>query len=241
MRILLGLFWALVGGVVGFIIGAVGASVFAGVTSMTDREGARGYFVIAFGLIGAVIGIITGIVLYGRSAPSGQGAAYTGSGILGFVGLIAAIALGLWAFMQLREAPLEYGGAMANLDMEFRVKSTDIPVSNPESWLNIEVQTSKTRPVASVSWSSRRIEGEYTIIPAVQGPLYRAGNRFIVVRVGEQQVEMFMPPIKRTPNPKADWSEWYHPHSVDPPYGVTPPAPLKPKLEMRYKVSVYGQ
>ena len=129
MRVLLGLFWALVGGVVGFVVGAVGATMYAGATNMSNREGGRGYFMIAFGLIGAVVGIISGLLLYGRSAPRGQAAAYTGSGTLGFAGLIAAIAVSLWAFMQLREKPLEYGNAQANIEMEFRARSADIPAS----------------------------------------------------------------------------------------------------------------
>lgn len=130
MRILLGLFWALVGGVAGLIVGAVGASIYASATHMSNREGASSYFTIAFGL--------------------------------------------------------------------------------------------------------------YTAIPVVQGPFYRSGSRVIVVRVGEKQVEAFMPPIKRTPDPKADWSEWYRATAVDPPYGVTPAAPLKPMLELRYRVRKYG-
>ena len=241
MRILLGLFWALVGGVVGASVLGVGASLYAAATDMTSREGARGYFVIGIGLLGAIIGIIAGIVLYGRSAPSGQGATYSGSGALGFVGLIAVIALGLWAFMQLQEKPLMYNGnAQADLEMEFRTKSTNIPTTNPENWLYVEVQTTKTRPVGSVSWSSRRVEGEYTIIPVTQGAFYRAANRVIMARLGEQQTEAFMPPIKRTPDPKMDWSEWYAPNRVDPPYGVTPPSPLKAMLEMRYRVRAWG-
>ncbi|MEO7996123.1 MAG: hypothetical protein ABI852_01695 [Gemmatimonadaceae bacterium] len=241
MKGLVGLLWALGGGVAGLIIAVVGAMVYAGATNMTDREGARGYFVIAIGLVGAVIGLVVGLVLYARSAPSGQGAAFLSSGTLGFIALVAAIAFSLWAFMQLREAPLEYNGAMAQLEMEYRIKTVDLPDTDSGRWLNVEVQTTKTRPQGTVNWSDKRTEGEYTIIPVVQGPLYRSGSRMIVVRVGEQQVEVFSPPMKRTPNPKADWSDWYRPRVVDPPYGVVPPAPLKSKLEIRYKLRVYGQ
>lgn len=240
MRILLGLLWALAGGVIGGIAGIAGASVYANVTNMSNREGASGYFVIAIGLVGAVLGIITGLVFYGRSAPSGQASAYTGSGTLGFVGLVAAVAFGLWAFMQMREAPLMYGNAQANFEIEFRALSTDVPADADARWLNVEVQTTKTRPEGTVLWSRHRVEGEYTIIPVVQGPFYRAGNRMIVVRVGKLQTEVFSPPIKRTPNAKAPWSEWYRPQVVDPPYGVTPSAPLKSKLELRYRVRAYG-
>jgi hypothetical protein len=240
MRSLIGLLWALGGGVAGLIIGIIGANVFASATDMSTREGARGYFVIAIGLVCAVIGLIVGLVLYGRSAPAGQAAENVGSGALAFVALIAAIALGLWAFMQLREKPLEYNGTQATLEMEFRLKTADIPANAPERWLSVEVQTAKTRPEGTPYWSSKRVEGEYTIVPVTQGPLYRSGSRMIVVRVGEQQIEVFSPPMKRTPDPKADWSEWYRPRVVDPPYGVTPSAPLKSILELRYKLRLYG-
>ncbi len=240
MRILPGLFWALVGGVVGFVAFAAGASAFASLTNMSDREGGRGYFMISIGLIGAVIGIITAIVLYARSAPGGQGAWYAGSSVAGLIGLAAVVALSVWTYMQSIEKPLEYGNARANLEMEFRTRTTNIPTTNPEQWLTVEVQTANARPEGEVSWSSRRVDGEHTIIPVVQSQLFRAANRVIVVRIGNQQVESFMPPIKRTPNPKADWSEWYRPRTVDPPYGVTPPAPLEPMLELRYRVRAWG-
>ncbi|MEO7362551.1 MAG: hypothetical protein ABI120_19630 [Gemmatimonadaceae bacterium] len=241
MRSVVGLLWALGGALAGLIIGVIGANIFASVTDMSSREGARGYFAIFIGLICAVIGLVVGLVLYGKSAPSGQGAANFGSGALGFVGLIAAIAVGTWLFLQSREVPLMYGGTQASLEMEFRVKTADLPRNASARWLNVEVQTAKTRPEGTVSWSGRRVEGEFTIIPVSQGALYRSSSRMIVVRVGEQQTEMFSPPMKRTPDPKADWSEWYPPTAVEPSYGVTPPAPLQSVLELRYKLRLYGE
>src|SRR5689334_11606621 len=132
MRSLVGLLWALGGAIVGLIVGLVGASVFAAVTHMSSREGASGYFVVAIGLIGAIIGLVAGLVMYGRSAPSGQGAAHIGSGMLGFVVLVGAVGILLWAFMQLREAPLEYDGAMANLELEFRIRNADVPATSSD-------------------------------------------------------------------------------------------------------------
>ena len=173
MRSLTGLLWALGGGIAGLIVGLVGATIFAGLADMTDREGARGYFALAIGLIGAVIGLIVALVLYGRSAPAGQGPAYTGSGALGVIGLVAAVAFAIWAFMQLRETPLKYNGAMATLEMEFRVSNADLPASASDRWLSVEVQTEKTRPEGTVIRSAKRTEGDYSIIPVAQGPLYR--------------------------------------------------------------------
>lgn len=241
MRSLVGLVWALVGAVAGFCVGAAVAVAIAKITDASNREGAVGYFTIALGIIGAIVGIIAGLSLYGRSAPSGQGLAYTGSGALGLAGLVAAIALSIWLTMILREAPLEYNGARADLEMELRFKSTELPAGDVSRWMDIEVQTTKTRPVGTIAWSRKRREGDLTIVPVVQGPLYRAGSRVIVVNVGGRQVEAFTPPMKRTPDPKADWSQWYRPARVDPPYGVVPAQPLQSMFELRYKVRVYGQ
>jgi hypothetical protein len=236
----MGLLWALGGAIAGFVLGAIVATAISKATNASNREGAQGYFMIALGLIGAIIGLITGLVLYARTAPSGQGTAFFGSGTLGVIGLAVAIAAALWAFMNLRETPVMYGNAMANLELEFRVLTSALPPTFDASTMGIEVQTQKTRPEATVLWSSRRVEGQYTIIPAVQGPLYRAANRFIVVRLRDMHDEMFSPPIKRTPDRRADWSAWYAPASVDPPYGVVPPTPPKALLEVRYRVRAYG-
>ena len=146
------------------------------------------------------------MVLCGHSAPAGKGVALSGSAVLGVAGLAVVIALGLWSFMNLREAPLEYNGAMANLEWELRVEPGDEPEGSASRWLDIEVQTAKTRPVGTVLTSSLRTEGDHLIIPVVQGLVYRAGQRVIVVRVDARQDEVFMPKIKRTSDPKADWS-----------------------------------
>jgi MFS family permease len=242
MRSVTGLLWAVGGAVAGFAVGVIVGLVIVRITSMTSREGASGYFTIGLGLLGAIGGLVAGLVLFGRSAPAGQGLAYSGSGILGVVGLVAVVALSLWAFVNLREAPLEYDGALANLELEFRVKTAELPPADSVSdWLYLEVQTAKTRPVGNVLWSYKRTDGAFTIIPVVQGPLYRAGNRIIAVRIEGRQNEIFVPRMKRTPDPKADWSAWVRPQVVDPLYGEQPTAPLTPMLELRYRVRPYGQ
>lgn len=240
MRKLVGLLWALGGGVAGCIVGVLAALAIAKITNASNREGAMGYFVVALAIIGTLVGLVGGLALYARSAPPGQGGAYFGSGVLAVGGLVATLVFATWAFLNLREAPLMYDGAQANLELEFRVLTVALPPGFDESTLGIEVQTQKTRPAATVLWDKRRVEGNYTIIPAVQGPLYRAGNRFIVVRLRDLHDEMFRPPMGRTPDPKAGWSVWVSPQSVDPPYGVVPQTPPKAMLELRYRVRPYG-
>ena len=241
MRVVMGLLWTIGGAIAGVVLGFIVGMVIVKVGNVTSREGAAGYAVVAVAIIGGLVGALAGLALYARSAPTGQGVSFAGSGVLGVVALVAAIALGIWGFMNLREAPIEYAGAQANLELELRVKTREAPEGSPASWLDVEVQTAKTRPAGTVITSGIRSDGEYLIVPVVQGPLYRSGSRVIVVRVGEKQVEAFMPKMKRTPNPKADWSEWVRPRVVDPPYGVTPPSPLKSMVELRYRVRPYGE
>ncbi len=238
----MGLIWALVGAILGFSAGALVSMAIVTVTNASNREGAHGYLMLALGLLGALVGIVIGLLLYGRSAPTGASLAYFGSGSLGLAGAVAAAGFGLWVYMYLQERPVTYEDrAMADLEMELRIETANVPnAADSANWFNLEVQTSTTRPEGHASWTGRRTEGAYTIIPVTQGPLYRAGSRVIVVRIANRQDEAFMPPMKRVPDPKADWSSWYKPTSVDPPYGVVPPVPLKPMFELRYRVRRYG-
>lgn len=245
MRIFIGLLWAFGGTVAGFVVGALVGAAIQLASNTSNREGAVGYSMMVCGAVGAVIGIVAGIALYARSAPTGQAGTFAGSTVMGVVGLVALVALAVWTFVYLRESPALYDGAMANLEMELRVSKANAPVRDvakaaSSAWFEVEVQTTATRPEGSVLWSKTREEGESLIIPVEQGPLYRAGNRAIVVRVNGRQVDVFTPPMKRQPDPKADWSEWYGPTLVEPQSEVVPKTPLPPIFELRYRVRRYG-
>lgn len=235
-----GLLWAGAGAVVG---GALGLLVMLAVVKLADipsREGASGYAVIGGALLGAMAGVVLALVWFARAAPAGERLLRLGTGTLGVIGAIAAVALLVWGWMQLREAPLEYGNALATLELELRLPSAELPDTSNERWLSVEVQTANSRPVGTVLWSDHRIEGAHVIVPVIQQPLMRALGRTIVVEVAGQRVEIFRPSIPRVPDPRADWSAWTPPVSVEPPYGVTPAAPLRPVLELRYRVRQYG-
>jgi hypothetical protein len=225
MRLLVGLFWALGGGVAGLLVGGIAGTIITKMAHVSEREGAAGYSIILIALVGAVLGMVAGILLYGRSAPSGQAVQYSASSVLGVVALVAAIAFGVWAFLNLRETSATYDGAMADLLLEVRTTTTDLPPTGGNDWFTVEVQTPKTRPEGSIAWSEARTEGIFRIFPVTQGQLSRTTSRSIVIHVANRQDEIFSPPMKRLPDPKADWSEWYKPNSVEPAYGVTPTAP----------------
>lgn len=238
----MGLLWALGGGVAGCIAGITVADAIIAITKTSNRDGAHGYLMVALGLIGAVIGLVVGLSQYGRSAPAGFGFSYFISGMLGLLCVAAAIGLGIWASYYFQERPVQYEGqAMADLLLELRIESASVPAGRAASrWFDVEVQTSTTRPTGLVDVDAMRQEGSHTIYPVIQGPLYRAGSRTIVVTIAGNRMEAFIPPMKRVPDPEADWSAWYRPRQVYA-HGLTPPsAPLEPVFELRYRVRKYG-
>lgn len=241
MRNLSGVLYALGGAVIGLVIGVVAGLLIAKVTNTTNREGAASVTALAVGLVGAVIGLIAGIVLYVRAAPAGQGAASGGAATLGVAALVALGALGAWAWLNLREAPLQYDGAMATLELELRLDTANAPSDSAPPWLDIEVQSGSSRPAGDVRWNRLRTEGAYRIVPVSQNPLMRAADRVVVVRLAGRQTELFVPPMPRTPDSRADWSAWYRPQRVEPITDGASSAAPPSLIELRYRVRRYGE
>jgi hypothetical protein len=243
MNLLTGLLWSLAGMAIGGIAFGVGAFLFASLTHASTREGGVGYLVVGLGLLGALLGLVAGLLSHGLRAPAGDGLRQLGQGALGLVLFVAVVALGCWAWAQTREVPLRYEGlTQASLQLEFRAPAGALPAGAARQWLVVDVNTASTRPVAQVLEDEVREEGGYRVVPAIQGPLVRSGRRMIVARLtlpeGERH-EVFMPPMPRTPDPKADWSEWVSPRTV---FDVkTEKEGAKALLEMRWRIQLYGE
>lgn len=242
MRAVLGALSGLAGAAVGFVVTALLAAAFAKVTNASTREGAVGYLVIAVGVFGAIGGTVVGILLFARRAPAGEGARFAGTAVLGLVALAALVVLGVWAWASSREVPAKYGNTLASLELEFRVKKGDVPDGPPSRWLAVEVQTATTRPEGVVLADKVREEGDWLVVPVIQNPLYRSSNRSIVARVSDRHVELFTPPWKAKPDPRAAWSDWHAPRHVEPAREEPTPGPApRPILEVRYRVRLYGE
>lgn len=85
MKVFIGVLWGLGGMVLGFGLFAAGAALYAHWTQASNREGAVGYFMVALGLIGALLGLVAGLVWYARGAPTGEALGRFGQGVLGLV------------------------------------------------------------------------------------------------------------------------------------------------------------
>ncbi len=242
MRAVLGALSGLAGAAAGFLVAALLAAIFAKVTNASNREGAVGYLVFAVGFLGAIGGTIVGILLFARTAPAGEGARTAGAAVLGLAGMAALVALAVWAWASSREGPAKYGNTLASLELEFRVKKADVPEGPPSRWLDVEVQTATARPAGVILSDRVREEEGWLVVPVIQNPLYRSSGRVIVARVSDRHVEVFTPPWKAKPDPKADWSGWTAPRHVDRANADTPgDAGLRPILEVRYRVRLYGE
>lgn len=239
-KAVLGALAGLAGAAAGGIVAAVLAAVFAKVTNVTTREGAVGYLVVAVGVLGAISGLVAGVLLFARSAPAGAGLRYAGSAALGLLGLAALVAAALWAYTLSHEGPAKYGDTLASLELELRARKADAPEGSPSRWLDVEVQTAKTRPAGVVLADRVREEDGWLVVPVVQNPLHRASGRLVVVRVADRHVEVFSPRWRAKPDPKADWSPWIAPRLSEKLGGEGREA-VKPILELRYRVRLYGE
>lgn len=239
MKSLIGLLYSFGGAAIGFGVGIVAALVIAKLADVSARDGASGYITFGIGLVGALVGLAAGMALYARSAPAGQAAAYSWSAVLGVAGVAGVLVLGAWAYLNLSERPLEYDGAMATLEMELRIDGEHAPADSSQSWLRVEVHTGNARPEGDVRWSAVRTEGAQRIVPVSQNPLMRATGRTVVVSLAGRPAEIFVPPMPRTPDSRADWSAWYRPQRVEAASSGSDVS--RAVTELRYRVRRYGE
>ncbi len=242
MKAVLGALAGLAGAAAGLLVSVLLATLFAKLTNVTSREGAAGFFVVAVGVLGAIAGTIVGVFLFARSAPEGEAARSAGAAVLGLLGLAALVALVVWGWVGSREGPAKYGNTLASLELEFRVRASEAPAGPPSGWLDVEVQTSTTRPPGTVLSDRVREEDGFVVVPVVQNPVYRSASRSIVSRVANRRVEVFVPRMKSKPDPKAGWSAWQAPRLVEMQGGGAGAGEeAKPILELRYRVRLYGE
>jgi len=243
---------AFLGGLLGLIIGAIGAAFVSneimGWAGVSDFEGGRGMAAVFLwgpigGILGLGLGIWAGLRLGRRRAAEQSAKAHsdTPRNVAIAIGGIVALAAGILA-IQYYSVPhrLEYDGSGASLAIELRApvaKAAPLDVNA----LEISLDTDLNQMPGSWADPALRTEGDWAILSGEVELYYRTAQRLLVIRFPDGRDLIFNPHLASKPDPEAGWSDWRKPDYLGVPgqAQTAKPGPDEP-YELRYRVRVWG-
>lgn len=243
---------AFLGGLLGLIIGGVGAALISGLmmemAGVSNFEGGVGMAaVFAFGPLGAIGGLILGIWLglrigRGRTGSDGRPAPQhrLRNAAIAVVGIIVLGGAILWWQYATTPQHLEYDGAGANLEFELRAPAR-LAASLDAGAIEISLDTDLNRMPGSWSEAPPQMDGDWTSLSGEVELYFRTSSRLLVFKFPEGRDLIFRPALAAKPDPEDGWSDW---REVD--YVGLPDQPraVKPRpedaYELRYRVRVWG-
>lgn len=208
---------------------------------VSSFEGGSGYFVMGLGLLGAVVGLVTGLVTAGVMAPQNGAAFLKTFGVsVGALALIAATAI--WLCWALADIPPEIEGCPLRLEVELRlpVDVTDSPAKGVgESSLTLSsVMNHRARKsqVGELKPARARLENGRWIVPGAVELFTMRGKRSIGFKLNGKEIMGYLVPLPARPGKKfLEWSDW----------GPRPPAPQPAwpdtKPSYRFRVQKIGE
>ena len=215
MSWLASLFVALLTGVLGIVCSGLVAIGAVDWYRIPAREGQSGYFVIFFGLLGGIAGLIIGIVsarIVGTTAPPGF---FKGLGLAW--GIVVAIAGGAaLVSWNLADIPPKIADELLDLAVEIRlpVGETNPASLTGDSYLTLGsvnplngVQRKSEQGKLEVS-QAKLVDGRW-VIPGSVGLFTTRGKPSITIELGGKSRGGFMVPMPARPRRTQDeWSEW---------------------------------
>ena len=210
MTFLLALLAGIVGAVGGYLLAAVGCAALAPLLGISSFEGEAGYFA-AFlcGPLGAIVGLIAGIVLVLRRRGVRAFGAVTGRLALVVASITALVAAGIGVMYMNRDL-VSSNGAPPQLAFEIRLP----PGATAPAPDDITVHLDSTKghlPGALFAGKFRRDGDRPVIVGAVDIP-YRESRRLLVLRLPRQPDRLFLLDIGRDPGHAKELGPW---HRVD--------------------------
>lgn len=244
---------AFIGGLLGLIIGGVGAALISGLimeaAGVSNFEGGLGMAaVFAFGPLGAIAGLILGIWLglrIGRkraASPDGKPAPQHGlrNAAIAVAGIIVLGGIILWVMYASTPQHLEYDQAGANLEFELRAPA-QLAASLDAKAVEISLDTDLNQMPGGWSDAPPRVDGAWTSLSGEVELYYRTSSRLLVFKFPEGRDLIFQLALAAKPDPEDGWSDW---RKVD--YVGLPDQPqaVKPRpedaYELRHRVRVWG-
>ena len=241
MKVLQAIAAALAGGVVGFFVVTALASVVMSALKVSNREGAAGYAAVAFGRLGGLLGMGTGLWLALRNSGLGLGRGLLHAA-LAVVGVLAVGALVAVLVYYSRPHPLEIDGARANLELELRVPlARELPPGIERS-LRVTLSTANSQVDALVSAERARREDGHLVLPGVVHLPYRERRRLLTVTVPNGPTEVFELDMPAKPKPSKELGPWQRASVVDRKTSESlQRGPLPDGFELRYRVALFGE
>ena len=234
MAYLFAILAALVGGGLGFVLGAAAAGALAAALGVSSFEGASGYFAIFIGgPIGAVAGLVVGPIVVLRRAGHRQIGALVPRVALAFLGAVAVLAAGLGGFWTLRPL-VNPNGPAPQLVFEIRLPpSVAGPASAGDS--PVELQTSRNRLPATLQ--SGRRDGDREVLAGRVELYYRTWQRTLVLTMPDKSDVLFEISLGLTPEASKSFGPWQRAEFIaQPGRGQAQRTTVADRYEIRYRV-----
>lgn len=225
------------------VVGAVALGVLADRWTVwfrvTSAEGAAGYFVLLYGILGAIGGFVVGLIC-ARYAVQGTDARFLlglqlgTAWVLGIVGVLAVITY------TVADHPPRLNGQPLVLDVEIRIPTGTPQPATPgfQSMVTLENGLGKTTSWTQVPWDRVREENGQQILPFSLALRSSSARRTLLIQwLNDAWLTVAMPLRSKPTRADFEWSEWLEARPSNPAQAASgaPPAPL---AQVRYRVGI---
>jgi uncharacterized membrane protein YhaH (DUF805 family) len=235
--------WAMLGGLAGgallCISGFFLGSWYAEASHMSNMEGARGYFAVAMGMIGALAGLPAGIILtLRRRRDRGSAGNLVVGSLTAVVGVVAVGILGVGIWWMMQPKILAHNGPTPLLNFEvmspITMKTIDL------DRLEVELQTDHNEADGVWKRDDSREENGHQIFAGYVPLHFRTSQRMLVIKVPSGEAQIFRLRLASDPTglKHRTWTDWQSPDFVDNQKGSSHPMRAVPEhsVSIRYRV-----
>lgn len=201
------------------VLGGAGAGAIAllcvGWYRIPSREGASGYFVVFVGLIGAVAGVVLGLI-FARLGQAWWGPGVLREGTAAAAGVLLVLVAALGACRWMADVPPTSRGEPLDLIVEVRLPEglTEFPARDAaEAFLSLAAvegrpRVQKKEAAGALEVGRARLEDGRWLVPG-RAPVFSSrGELVMTVKIGAGEAERFLLPASAGRRPAEGWSEW---------------------------------
>ena len=196
------------GAVGGYLLAAVGGAALAPLLGISSFEGGAGYFA-AFlcGPLGAIVGLIAGVVLVSRQRGVRGFGAVTGRLALVVVSIVALVAAGI-GVMYLNRDLVSSNSAPPQLAFEIRLPLGAIAPAPDD--ITVHLDSAKGHLPGTLFADKFHRDGDRPVIVGAVDIPYRESRRLLVLRLPSEPDRLFVLDLGRDPGHAKELGPWHH-------------------------------